>query len=395
MKCKNCGHRNPRSARCCEHCQHELNQTPAFTGANMVLLVICAMLTGLLGGVLLSDHLPEEEPETPTLIYSEPAEQTTEPTEATEQESSIPDGTLLIEGSWETGDVKVVAPDDNTLWVQITDDRPDQQYKDLGTAWTVELGFQWESYFIRLGSMAHQELLLSGRNDYWENNLHISQSTYNNGSLERVNEFLQDLDIEKNGDTYTTIIQLPEWFDVSIHDDITSVGVNLVEPDPDEYGGIHNKVFYWETQRLRSNETQILEIADVGLNNYGSAVCWQMKVELLNIFACQMDSVDCSWDDSVINASDKIFVGEIYADYGWEAACSRLTLWHSPNFIGGRNECVSIVLPDDGTIEGPQWITLTGKRDGVVYSRTIHFTLTYNGDYKTGTGWSISDISLE
>jgi len=158
------------------------------------------------------------------------------------------------------------------------------------------------------------------------------------------------------------------------------------------------------TETVVQNEIQVLEIGDVtvrqgsnsyagfGLNDYGSPVYWNMQIEMLNINAHHVGSVSCSWDGSVIPMNGKISVDGIYPDYGWAAACSGLTLWRS-NVLNDNRQVVCVALPDDKTIEGSQWVTVTGSKDGVTYSVTIHFTLTCDGDYKTGTGWSISNIS--
>lgn len=49
----------------------------------------------------------------------------------------------------------------------------------------------------------------------------------------------------------------------------------------------------------------------------------------------------------------------------------------------------SVVLPDDPSFAGRYNATLTF---GSVV-KNVSFTLTYNGNYSTGTGWSVSDIS--
>ena len=158
------------------------------------------------------------------------------------------------------------------------------------------------------------------------------------------------------------------------------------------------------TETVVQNEIQVLEIGDVkvqqgynrdagfGVNDYGSPVYWEMQIEMLNINAHHAGSVACSWDDSVIPINGKTSVDGIYPDYGWAAACSGLTLWRS-SVMYGNSQVVCVALPDNKTIEGSQWVTVTGSKDGVTYSVTIHFTLTCDGDYKTGTGWSISNIS--
>lgn len=150
--------------------------------------------------------------------------------------------------------------------------------------------------------------------------------------------------------------------------------------------------------------TQVLEITDFelgqgyndaagfGLNNNGRPVYWIIYIELLNIQAYDVYSVVCSWDDSVISVNGKTGVNDIYHDYGWETANSGQTLWESyPNYE--QRQFVRIMLPDDKTIEGPQWVAVIGRKGDVVYSRIINFTLTYNGSYRTGTGWSATNIN--
>ena len=46
------------------------------------------------------------------------------------------------------------------------------------------------------------------------------------------------------------------------------------------------------------------------------------------------------------------------------------------------------VLPDDPAFGGSHSITV---KIGDV-RKTVHFTLTYAGDYNTGTGWELSDV---
>lgn len=150
--------------------------------------------------------------------------------------------------------------------------------------------------------------------------------------------------------------------------------------------------------------TQKLELADFyldggynpdsgfGLNDNGDFVYWQIYIELLDLDADHVSAVACSWDNSVISANNKTSIGEIYADYGWKAVKSGNTLWRS-YFNYEYRQFVAIMLPDDKTIAGPQWVAVIGQKDGTMYLSKISFTLTYDGNYKEGTGWSITNIS--
>lgn len=129
-----------------------------------------------------------------------------------------------------------------------------------------------------------------------------------------------------------------------------------------------------------------------GLNDNGDLVYWQIHMELLDLDAENVISVACSWDNSVISANNKTSNGEIYADYGWKAAKSGQTLWRSYYNYEYR-QFVEIMLPDDKTIAGPQWIAVVGHKNGTMYLSKISFTLSYDGNYKKGTGWSVANIS--
>lgn len=84
MKCNNCGKQNPQGARYCGYCQHELKTEPA-SGINIVLLVVCALLIGLLAGILLWHHLSAGKTDYPiaATIIVEPTWRADEQTEDT------------------------------------------------------------------------------------------------------------------------------------------------------------------------------------------------------------------------------------------------------------------------------------------------------------------------
>ena len=150
--------------------------------------------------------------------------------------------------------------------------------------------------------------------------------------------------------------------------------------------------------------TQVLEISNFdlgqgynpgsgfGLNDNGEPVYWQIRIELLNISANHVEFISCSWDDSVISVNNKTSIGDIYDDYGWEAVNGGHTLWRS-FFDYEQRQFAEIMLPDDKTIEGRQWVAVIGRKDDTMYLRKITFDLIYDGNYKDGTGWSITNIS--
>lgn len=166
--------------------------------------------------------------------------------------SELPAGDKLIDGSWENGDITVVALKDRSLWIRITDDRPEQQYEDLGTPWEVSFDFgeylkygdaQWQvvsPFCFSLSSSAHQTTLIQeyhrgnipeySATDIQKNLQFKKRECVDNGFTNSQITYF-DQQIERNGNTYTATVKLPEWFDVSAVKDLMSVSISLHDAD--------------------------------------------------------------------------------------------------------------------------------------------------------------------
>lgn len=268
MKCPNCGKQIPRSSKFCGYCRFEFKKgkssiPPIVFG---IPIIVVAIFIGMLIGVKFSsnDQRPRDSyPAAPT----ERTMPTIESTEFSEPQRDIPEGTTLIEGSWETGNVTVVALDDSTLWIQITDDRPGQHYKNLGTPWDICFDFgtklEYKSsagndciaypFHFVLDSLAFREMGIVAYEDGktasyisredCEKNLYLCQTELRNGDPHFNDVSIEFLDIEQNGNTYTTIITLPDWFDVSIYKDLQRASISLNDTDfydeMHEYGSVN------------------------------------------------------------------------------------------------------------------------------------------------------------
>lgn len=89
---------------------------------------------------------------------------------------------------------------------------------------------------ISLESLAAREMMIyeyeqgnTGEHfsqDYLKN-LNIWETERRNNAFHTTNHSRIDYDVERNGNTYTAIITLPEWFDVSIYNDLTFTEVTL------------------------------------------------------------------------------------------------------------------------------------------------------------------------
>lgn len=182
----------------------------------------------------------------PTKVHSE----TETPTEVARE---IPDGTKLIESSWENGEIILVALDDTTLWLMVSDDRPTQEYNDLGTPWEVRLEFgepieytlnsgnkiPLSPYVVQLQSSAHAELETIEYEkgtlaSYWKKEylrtLWLAKTKLLASGGHTSDPLLYvDLEIERTNNTYTAIISFPEWFEVSAVNDLAEVIVYLYD----------------------------------------------------------------------------------------------------------------------------------------------------------------------
>lgn len=210
----------------------------------LCLLALLLLLTGCSSGISQADY------DAVVAERDKALEQVKTLNEKLEAAVDISGGTVLIDGSWENGSVKVVAPDDTTLWIKVVDDRP-YTYKDMGTVWNLRLAYgepiETEfnghtvhniPYEINLRSPAYAE---SGMVEYELGNLpsydeeemgtlRLAKTImYEDGShLLDPNVYI-DHKIERTGNTYTATVSLPEWFDVSAINDLTSVEVDLFD----------------------------------------------------------------------------------------------------------------------------------------------------------------------
>ena len=212
--------------------------------AILCLLALSLLLTGCSSGISQADY------DAVVAERDKALEQIKTLNEKLEAAVDISEGTVLIDGSWENGSVKVVAPDDTTLWIQVVDDRP-YTYKDMGTVWNLRLeyGEPIETEFnghtvhnipykINLRSPAYSE---SGVAEcdlgnwpwYYEKHMRTlwlaKTIMYEDGSHLLDPDVYIDHEIERTGNTYTATVSLPEWFDVSAVNDLTCVAVELFD----------------------------------------------------------------------------------------------------------------------------------------------------------------------
>lgn len=217
----------------------------------LCLLALLLLLTGCSSGVLQGDqdtfiNESEQVPVQNTTLGNETTEPATQP--PTEAASGIPEETVLIEGTWENGSITVVALDDATLRVQIVDDRPEDEYENLGTPWNLRIEFgepvykenklRLAPYVIGLQSAAYvclETIEYEHGNlppHYGESlkTLWLGKSVLSGDDAPPYDPLVYaDLEIERSGNTYTAIISLPEWFDVSAIDGPAQVYVTLCD----------------------------------------------------------------------------------------------------------------------------------------------------------------------
>lgn len=122
-----------------------------------------------------------------------------------------------------------------------------------------------------------------------------------------------------------------------------------------------------------------------GYNDSGESVNWNLQIrfshEILHTYIDDLRNIkiSTSWTDQLVS------------DSSWDKAKSgitQITRTQSTAYNGTQLWTINILLPDDPIIAGEQFVLLS-LHDRVL---KISFNLTYNGDYKTGTGWSISDV---
>lgn len=161
----------------------------------------------------------------------------------------IPDGTILVDETFNNGDLVIVALDDRTLWVRLTDDRPHREYNDLGTPWEISLSFgeklqfgdiaseSVDPYFCKIQSPAHAQLLSveyqQGKTpeyftEEFSRHLSFEKRACTSGELEGWTiEMISmtDVTVDREGSVYTVTVEFPEWFDVSASADLMEVNV--------------------------------------------------------------------------------------------------------------------------------------------------------------------------
>lgn len=125
-----------------------------------------------------------------------------------------------------------------------------------------------------------------------------------------------------------------------------------------------------------------------GQNQNGRWITWRLYVEhtledgLWEIFR---PGISCSWAD-VVNGDrweenarfEYAKEGQTHVEYGILAGRGTSAYFYSLN------------LPDDPSIAGEQWVEIYVGNS----TKRITFTLTYLGDYETGTGWRVSNIKF-
>lgn len=134
---------------------------------------------------------------------------------------------------------------------------------------------------------------------------------------------------------------------------------------------------------------------DFGLNDKGHPVNWSLYIQIEEDYY-NVKNVVCSWDNdafqindisNIMDASDFSKYPEyLYPDdYGWAYVMEGKTVWESYN-NNAMDMFVSVKLPNRPEISGRQYVILNETK--------IEFTLSSLGDYHTGLGWKISDVSV-
>ena len=185
---------------------------------------------------------------------------------------------------------------------------------------------------------------------------------------------------------------------VMVSEGYTVSGGPFTEPGPGAYSIIYqdHQIVYPVTvfppmnfDTFTAFFTSIDNGTKISRNDNGARVYWLMYMDV-DFPKEAMDRiipvVTCSWTDEISRYRN---LGHAYLD----AQEGKTTVEFCPfpaeySPTGNHRINISLYLPDDPAIEGQQSITILFGADEI----TIDFTLKYRGDYKTGTGWSCTDI---
>lgn len=168
-------------------------------------------------------------------VVTEPAQTIPETTEY------IPEELLLMEEQWKDGAIQIYSIGDDKLRITLTDNRGDYQiaYKQLGSMWQVEAGFERypankSEYTMRVDSLALQEWGKKWNNLY-HNNLNFTGRYYPEDP--HWDGYWEDVDIAySEASVYETIIPLPEMLDHSAND-LTRIEVRMIDRHSQTPGG--------------------------------------------------------------------------------------------------------------------------------------------------------------
>ncbi len=100
-----------------------------------------------------------------------------------------------------------------------------------------------------------------------------------------------------------------------------------------------------------------------------------------------------SWTDTILDASYDASLMPVWNNchQGKTSGYYSAGEFSDDNFNNVVGCAVIIYLPDDPGIAGRQYIELESEGDKAI----VYFTLEYKGNYSTGIGWKVSDVSVE
>lgn len=127
-----------------------------------------------------------------------------------------------------------------------------------------------------------------------------------------------------------------------------------------------------------------------GINDKGYSVEYCIMFEIpVDSWMTEMPTIQLDWSNDPIDASN-----DAYIDPAWNNAKRGITSysitkgWYADDseYIG-----INVFLPDDPNLNGRHWIEMNGMGDKII----AYFTLKYIGDYLNGSGWKLTDYSVE